>query len=319
MKRIVLPIMVALLLVGITGCQQKQVVKVEPPVETTPVETKAIETKTEKVIDKPVVETKVEKKPDTLAGIKARGVMVVGVRETAPPFGTVNPKTNKNEGYDIDFARYIANKLGVNVEFRPVTASSRIPMLMDGRVDMLAAAMTKNAERAKQIDFSYTYFRTGQKFLAEKKKFKTLKDFEGKKIGTSRGSAAEQVLATVVPTAVIVSFDDYPKAITGLRQKKVEAVTTDEAILAGQLFLLEKSGATTGKFEIPDIRISTALYGFGIRKGDAEFMKFINNTLLEMERNGEAKNIFTRWFGPKSECPISRIGFAIAEPASPEE
>jgi len=253
------------------------------------------------------------KATDTLADVKAKGVMVAGVRETAPPFGTVNPNTKRNEGYDIDFANYIAQKLGVRVEFKSVTAANRIPMLTDGHVDILAATMTITPERLQQIDFSYAYFMTGKKFLAQKGKFKSLKDFDGKKIGTARGSTSERVAAAAIPAAEIVPFDDYPKAITALKQNKIHAVTTDEAILAGQLRLLEKNSATKGKFEIPDLQLSTDLYGFGVRKDDANFLEFINKTLLEMEQTGEAKKIFSRWFGPLSDCPISRSKFTITE------
>jgi len=249
----------------------------------------------------------------TLAKVKAKGVLVAGVRGTAPPFGTINPNTHLNEGYDIDFVHYFAKKLGVKVEFKTVTASSRIPMLMEEHVDILAAALTITPERAEKINFSYAYFLTGKKFLAQKGKFKTLKDFAGKKIGTAKGSAAERTLAAAVSGAEIVSYDDYPKAITALRQGKIHAVSTDEAILAGQLCPLEKSAATRGKFEIPEIRISTEVLGFGIRKGDEDFLKFINNALLEMEHNGEARKIFQRWFGPQSECPINRSKFMISD------
>ena len=253
-----------------------------------------------------------EKKVDTLAAVKARGVLVVGVRDTAPPFGTFNPATKKFEGYDIDFANYIANRLGVGIEFKVVTASNRIPMLEDGRVDMLAAAMSINPERAKRIDFSYAHFITGQKFLAPKGMFKAVQDFEKQKVGVARGTTAEKNLAATIPSAVIVSFDDYPQAINALLQRKVMAVTTDEAILAGQLSLLEKKPATRGKFEIPDLRISTNLLAIGVRKNDRKFLNFVNETLLEMEKNGKAHEIFQRWFGPSSECPIKRGFFKIS-------
>ena len=140
-------------------------------------------------------------------------------------------------------------------------------------------------------------------------------DLEGQKIATAKGTTAEKLLANAVPKAAIVSFDDYPKGIQALKQGKVFAVTSDEAILAGQLCLLEKSPATRGKFEIPDIQISIEPYGLGIRKDDASFLKFVNDTLLEMEKNGEAKKIFQRWFGAKSECLINRGGFIITEDA----
>jgi polar amino acid transport system substrate-binding protein len=197
------------------------------------------------------------------------------------------------------------------VEYKPVSSVNRIPMLMEGRIDILAATMTKTPERAKQIDFSYTYFLTGQKFLTKKGTVKTLKDFEGKRIATVKGSTSEQNVAKEVPYATVLSLDDYPQGVLFLQQGKVFAVTTDESILAGQLGMLEKKPATKGKYEIPDLQISMEPYGLGMRKGDANFGKFVNDTLLEMEKNGEAKKIFLRWFGPNSESPINRGIFMI--------
>lgn len=248
---------------------------------------------------------------DTLAEVKKKGVLVAGVKDSLPPFGSVDPQTKEFVGYDIDFVKYIAKKLGVKVEFKPVTSANRMPMLMESRVDILAATMTKNPERAKQIDFSYTYFLTGQKFLTKKGAVKSLKDLEGKKIGTAKGSTSEQNVKKSIPSATVLSFDDYPQGVLAVQQGKVIAVTTDESILAGQLGKLEKNPATKGKFEIPDLAISEEPYGLGMRKGDANFVKFVNDTLLEMEKNGEAKKIFERWFGPNSDSPIVRGKFKI--------
>ncbi len=81
---------------------------------------------------------------DTLAEVKKNGVLVAGVKDSLPPFGSVDPNTKEYVGYDIDFVRYIAKKLGVKVEFKPVSSANRMPMLMEGRVDIIAATMTKN-------------------------------------------------------------------------------------------------------------------------------------------------------------------------------
>ena len=248
---------------------------------------------------------------DTLAEVKKKGVLVAGVKDSLPPFGSVDTNTKEFVGYDIDFVKYIANKLGVKVEYKPVSSANRMPMLMESRVDLLVCTMTKNPERAKQIDFSYTYFLTGQKFLTKKGTVKTLKDLEGKKIGTAKGSTSEQNVKKSVPSATILSFDDYPQGALALQQGKVIAVTTDESILAGQLGKFEKNPATKGKFEIPDLAISEEPYGIGMRKGDTNFVKFVNDTLLEMEKNGEAKKIFEKWFGPTSDSPILRGNFKI--------
>jgi polar amino acid transport system substrate-binding protein len=239
---------------------------------------------------------------DTLADVKKKGVLVAGVKDSLPPFGYIDEKTRTIVGYDIDFVNAIAKKLGVKVELKPVTSASRMPQLQESHIDIIAATMTKNAERAKQIDFSHTYFFTGQKFITKKGTVKGLKDLEGKKIGTAKGSTSEQNVKKAIPTATVLSFDDYPQAFLALQQGKVSAVTTDEAILAG---ILSKA-PNKSQFEIPSVQISDEPYGLGMRKGDTNFVNFVNKTILEMEKNGEAAKIFNKWFGPGTAFHLQR-------------
>ena len=239
---------------------------------------------------------------DTLAEVKKKGVLVAGVKDSLPPFGYIDEKTRTIIGYDIDFINAIAKKLGVKVELKPVTSASRMPQLQEGNIDIIAATMTKNPERAKQIDFSDTYFFTGQKFITKKGTVKSLKDLEGKRIGTAKGSTSEQNVKKALPTATVLSFDDYPQAFLALQQGKVQAVTTDEAILAG---ILAKA-PNKEQFEIPNVQISDEPYGLGMRKGDKNFVDFVNKTLLEMEKSGEAKRIFDKWFGPTTQFHLLR-------------
>jgi polar amino acid transport system substrate-binding protein len=245
---------------------------------------------------------------DTLADAKAKGVLVAGVKDSLPPFGFVDEQTRQIVGYDVDFVKAIADKMGVKLELKPVTSASRMPQLMEGNIDIIAATMTKTAERAQQIDFSCTYFFTGQKFLVKKGTVKSLADLEGKKIGTAKGSTSEQNVAKSVPTATILSFDDYPQAFLALQQGKVFAVTTDESILAG----IRGKAPNKEEFEIPDVQISDEPYGLGMRKGDKAFVDFVNATIVEMEQTGKAKEIFEKWFGPASSAPMKR-NFTITE------
>ncbi len=180
---------------------------------------------------------------------------------------------------------------------------------MEGNIDIAAATMTKTAERAKQIDFSNTYFFTGQKFLVKKATVKSIADLDGKRIGTAKGSTSEQNAKKALPKATILSFDDYPQAFLALQQGKVFAVTTDESILAN---ILGKA-PNKEQFEIPDIQISDEPYGLGIRKGEKNFLDFVNKTLVEMEKSGEAKKIFDKWFGPGSTTPLKRGSFKITD------
>lgn len=243
---------------------------------------------------------------DTLADVKKKGVLVAGVKDSLPPFGYIDEKSRQIVGYDIDFVNAIAKRLGVKVELKPVTSASRMPQLQEGHIDVIAATMTKNPERAKVIDFSHTYFFTGQKFIARKGTVKSVNDLEGKKIGTAKGSTSEQNVKRAVVTANVISFDDYPQAFLALQQGKVQAITTDEAILAG---ILAKA-PNKSQFEIPELEISSEPYGLGMRKGDRNFVEFVNKTLLEMEKSGEAKKIFDRWFGPNTPFHLKR-GFIL--------
>lgn len=246
---------------------------------------------------------------DSLAEIKTKGVLVAGVKDSTPPFGYIDETSRQIVGYDIDFIQALAKKLGVKVELKPVTSASRMPQLQEGHIDIIAATMTKNAERAKVIDFSHAYFVTGQKFIAKKGTVNSLKDLEGKKIGTAKGSTSEQNVAKAIPTATVLSFDDYPQAFLALQQGKVSAITTDEAILAG---ILAKS-PNKSDYEITNVQISDEPYGLGMRKDDTNLVNFVNQTLLEMEKSGEAKVIFEKWFGPTTPYSLTRNFTITAE------
>jgi polar amino acid transport system substrate-binding protein len=253
------------------------------------------------------ISAKVVHAADTLADVKKKGILVVGVKDSTPPFGYIDAKSRQIVGYDIDIVNAIARKLGVKVELKPVTSASRMPQLQESHIDIIAATMTKNAERAKVIDFSHAYFITGQKFITRKGAVKSLKELEGKRIGTAKGSTSEQNVKKALPSATVLSFDDYPQALLALQQGKVQAVTTDEAILAG---ILSKT-PNKAQFEIPNLQISDEPYGLGMRKGDRNLVDFVNRTLLEMEKSGEAARIFNKWFGPNTDFHLQR-NFKIA-------
>ena len=237
-----------------------------------------------------------------ISEIKKKNALIAGVKDSLFPFGFVNEKTRSLEGYDVDFARIIANKIGVKLELSPVTSTNRIPLLTEGNVDLLICTMTITPDRAKQIDFSYPYFVSRQTFIVKKGTVKNLKDIESKKIGTTKGSTSEINVAKALPSAKILSFDDYPQAFLALQQGKVFAITTDESILAGML-----SKATKKEdFELTTFDISREPYGIGVSKKNPALLKLVNETILEMEKNGKAAEIFNKWFGPKSTVPLKR-------------
>src|SRR5512138_2150180 len=86
---------------------------------------------------------------DTLEAVKKKGVLVAGVKDSTPGFGFVDEKTREIVGYDVDFVTAIAKKLGVKLELKPVTSSTRMPQLTEGNIDIIAATMTVTPERAQ--------------------------------------------------------------------------------------------------------------------------------------------------------------------------
>lgn len=238
---------------------------------------------------------------DTLQIIKKRGVLRAGVKDLAPGFALADVKTGEIAGYDVDIVKALARKLDARLEIVPLKDEERIPFLTEGKVDIVAATMTKTKERERFVDFSHTYFFTEQKFLVRKGTVQRLTDLEGKKIGTVAKTTSETNIRKVLPSADIVIFEDYVPAFLALQKGDIFAVTTDEAILAGIL-----AKADSGVFEIPPLAISKEPYGLGIRKDQKPFLRFINKSLLEMEKSGEAQKIYNKWFGPGSSIPLKR-------------
>lgn len=230
---------------------------------------------------------------DKLEAIKEAGVLKAGVKDAAPPFGFID-EDNKFAGFEIDIMQALADKLGVKLELMPVTSATRIPLLTQGEIDIIAATMTHKQSREDKIDFSITYFQTGQKLLVKKDGgIASVADLAGKKVSSVKGSTSEKNVKDAQPETTVVSFDGYPEAFLALKQGKVVAVTTDESILLG----LKNSDETPADWEIVGDYISPEPYGFGLPENESNFRDFVNISLMEMWAAGEFQTIYKKWFG----------------------
>jgi polar amino acid transport system substrate-binding protein len=238
-----------------------------------------------------------------LAEIKSRGTLVVGVKDATPPFGFISAGSRTIVGYDVDFAAAIARGLGVELRTVPVTTATRIPELAQGKIDLIVATMTHTRQRARQIDFSHTYFLTGQKLLVRKDAgITSIDQLARKRVSSVRGSTSEQNIRRAVPGVRVVSFNDYPNAFLALAQNKVVAMTTDEIILMD----LHRRAPNPDDFVLLEEPISSEPYGIGVRKGENELLNEVNRILLDLEKSGEAEKIFKKWFGPNTDTPLKR-------------
>jgi len=238
--------------------------------------------------------------------IQERGKLVAGVRQDVPLIGFLNPRTNQIEGFDVDFVKAIARAIfgdETKIELRPVTAAARIPSLQDGSVDLVAAAMTITAERKTQIDFSAVYYVAGQRVLVRADSpYMSIQDLGGKRICAAKGSTAEANIPRVQPTAEVVQADAYNECMLSLQQGRIDAISTDDVVLAG----LASADPTT---KLVGPKFSTEPYGLGITRGHPEFVGFVNGVIDQMKSDGRWKAAYDNWFGrfagPAPEPPSS--------------
>jgi len=232
---------------------------------------------------------------DKLAEMQKKGVIVAGVKDSQPPFGYVDESSKELVGFEIDLVRAIAKELGIaKVELKPVTSATRIPMLAQGDVDIVAATMTHTRERDQSVDFSITYFDTDQKLLVKKDSgIKSIKDLAGKKISSAKGSTSEANAKRAQPSATIISFETYPEAVLAVKQGKAEAATTDEAILIG----LKNKDEHPEEWAVVGDPISSEPYGLGLPQNQSHYRSAVNAALMKLWTSGEYQKIYDKWFG----------------------
>jgi polar amino acid transport system substrate-binding protein len=240
---------------------------------------------------------------DRLDDIRKTGVLRVATFDSNPPFGYVDATSNHIVGLDVDYAKALADKLGVKLELQPTNPANRIPFLTSKKVDLVLANFTITDERAKQVDFSIPYFSSGQQFLVKKGVLKSTDQINSLRVGADKGTTNEITLREKFPQATIVAYDDTPFAFAALRAGNVQAITQDGPKLVGLLANVPDKQ----NYEIPAFTISNDYMGVGIPKGETRLVGFVNDTLKGLEADGSAAKIYNRWFGPQTKTPLARI------------
>ncbi|MEP9325272.1 ABC transporter substrate-binding protein [Paraburkholderia phymatum] len=246
---------------------------------------------------------------DRLDDIKKAGVLRVATFDSNPPFGFVDPKSNQIVGLDVDYARAVANKLGVKLEIQPTNPANRIAFLKSGKVDLVFANFTITDERKKEVDFSTPYFASGTQFIAKKGVLKTPQQLNSLRIGADKGTTNEQQVRAQFPGATIVAYDDTPFAFAALRTGNVQVITQD----GPKLVALLANVPDKGSYEISAFTISNDYEGVGVPKGETRLLNLVDDTLRGLEANGTAGKIYDAWFGPASRAPLPRL-FKIGDP-----
>jgi polar amino acid transport system substrate-binding protein len=238
---------------------------------------------------------------DQLADVKARGQLVCGTMGTFEPFSFSDPKTREVVGYEVDLCRALADELGVKPELKLMAVEARIPELLQGRVDVLSAALSYSDERARQIDFSKTSFVSRVLVMANKDSpAKTLHDLNGKKISALKGSTTERYVPAVLPQSSLLTFQDSSSAFLALQQSKVSGVILSE------LPLMRLMNDNPGAYRLVEPPIAIERWGLGVRKNEPRFLEAVNGALKKIEESGKGQAIFEKWLGRSTAYKMDR-------------
>jgi ABC-type amino acid transport substrate-binding protein len=234
-------------------------------------------------------------------GIQTKGKIRVATQEDNPPFSAKDPATNTWKGFDVDFAKEVAKgifgesaDLTKVIEWVPVTSATRIPVLQENKADVVIKTFTVNEDRKKQIDFSATYFFTGQRILVKKDSTVTkIGDLAGKTVCTQTGSTSEKNMLAANKDIKPLLLDSYPACLLALQQGSADAVSTDETILFG---LVSKDANT----KIVGPYFSNEPYGIGIAKNKTGMDVFLNSLIVKMIEDGRWASLYKTHITPVS-------------------
>lgn len=227
----------------------------------------------------------------TVADIKKKGKVVIGIQGDNPPWGFVNSQGGQ-EGFDADVGKLFGQELGVPVEFFPCAVANRIPALVTGRVDILFATMGMYPDRAKAIQFSKPYAANDVVLVAPvNMTVKTPEDMANHTIGVARSSAQDTAVTKAAPSsATIRRFDDDAATIQALLSGQVEMVG------ANQFYPLRLNQSKPGMFE-RKLDFLRQYNGAGTRLGQKEWNETANAFVDKIKANGELEKIYQKWMG----------------------
>ena len=243
-----------------------------------------------------------ETNEDTLDRIKNSGVMNIGIREAAPPYG-FKDANGQYLGFATDIGKAIygaVNKeLGgaIKANYVAVTSQTRIPLLQNGAIDLEAGATVMTIGRSKVVDFSIPHFVTSTSVLVPAgSSIKEVADLAGKRIGIPQGGLEAALYRTAneagtFATAVkTIGFPDHSQGITALQTGTIDAYSSDEPILYDV-------GRDRSQFRIVALKMNAATQTLLIRPGSSKFKRIADQTIAQLCSSGEWEKLYQRYFG----------------------
>ncbi|NEG54347.1 transporter substrate-binding domain-containing protein [Bifidobacterium sp. SMA15] len=220
-------------------------------------------------------------------GSDEAGKIRIGIKFDQPGLGF--KKSGTYVGFDVDVAKYIAKKLGYSEDeiiWKEAPSKQREAMIQNGDVDMILATYSITDERKKAVSFAGPYFVAGQDLLVRKDdtSINGPEDLNGKRLCSVTGSTSAATVKEKFASEVqLMEQPGYAECATALFSGIVDAVTTDDIILAGL------ASASRGKLRVVGKPFTQEYYGVGIKKGDTKLAAQINNAIVDMIQDGSWK------------------------------
>lgn len=243
----------------------------------------------------------------TMAEIRERGTLRVGVSADTLLMSARNPFTGQIEGFDIDILREVSRAIFGNpdrLQFVVITSGQRLEVLETGQVDLVARTFTITCQRWESIAFSAEYYHAGQRVLvAEGSPAQGLEDLAGQRVCAPSGTTTLTRLEEY-PEVEAVAAPTHSQCLALFQQGRVDAITGDDTILAG--FAEQDPYAV-----VVGEAISDEPYGIGVPAENVDMVRFVNGVLERIVADGTWTQIYDRWLsvlGPAPEPPTPVYG-----------
>jgi polar amino acid transport system substrate-binding protein len=241
-----------------------------------------------------------------VAAIRARGRLIVGLDIGSNLFSFRDPITGEITGFDVDIASEIARDIfggPSHVEYRILSSDERVTALQKSQVDVVVKTMTITCERRKLVNFSTVYLDANQRILTPRDSPITkVADLSGKRVCVARGTTSLRRIREIAPPPAIVSVTNWADCLVALQQREIDAVSTDDSILAG---LVEEDPY----LHIVGPNMATQPYGVGVNLDDTGLVRFVNGTLERIRTDGTWNTLYRKWLsvlGPAPAPPTPR-------------
>lgn len=229
--------------------------------------------------------------------VKDRGELIVGTTGDYRPFSYLDDSNNLT-GYDVEWAKAIAEKMGLEVKFETGEFSGLIPGLSQGRFDVVMSSVHINDERKKSVDFSDAYAMDGAVALIKKGEGKVdgPEDIEGLTVGVNSGSNWEELVKSIGGYKEMKTYPGPTESISDLLNDRVDVVVMGEAA-AGSYILNSPDGDQIEISGKPLDQGEASIISIAIKKDSPELVDALNEAIKEVKEDGTYDELAQKYFG----------------------